>query len=352
MNTALLDQPREKTAAPQVADAPPIQAESTPSTSPNRSSSEWRVVLMVLAIFAIYELGFRLAGDRLSKDIAHLQAFGHIASDLNAQAQNGETRVLFLGNSLTRYGVDTELFEQVLREQFGEEVRAAKVNPDNTALADWFYAYRTYFSRAEQVPEVLIIGFEGGHLRDAASNHPDRLARYYCTWEDCPDLQRRDVQGFEASVGYVLSSLSAAFGNRDRLQRRVLDTLIPDYRPGMDELNRRMNAQRAPVTPVDQQLEPSYSRLLELIALAERDGVQVILAAMPVPEAYEFDTGLLEVVHSTSARLVDCRTVTGITLPMFFDGLHMDEHAQQLYTRALADKCGPLLPPSQLARTE
>ncbi len=356
MNTALLDQPRERVEASSdsTPEQPCVPTEPTRPTGRRGFAGELRVVLMVLAMFAVYELSFRLAGDRLSKDIAHLQSFGEIAANLNGQTQPGETRVLFLGNSLTRYGVDAELFEQVLREQFGEAVRASKMNPDNTALADWFYAYRTYFSRTQQLPEVMIIGFEGGHLRDAASNHPDRLARYYCTWEDCPDLQRRDVQGFEASAGYVLSSLSAAFGNRDRLQRRVLDLLIPSYRPGMDELNRRMNQQRTPAmpSPPDANPEPSYSRLLELIALAERDGVQVILAAMPVPEAYEFDTGLLEVVHSTSARLVDCRTVPGITRPMFFDGLHMDEQAQHLYTRALATQCAPLLHATPLASAE
>ncbi|MCA8983830.1 MAG: hypothetical protein R3C12_21985 [Planctomycetaceae bacterium] len=332
MSTILLEKPPET----------PHKPASTPKAAIARTpgrSSEWLVVLTVLGMFVLLELGFRFAGQKLSKDIAHLRSFPEIAAELAEMPASNGTRVLFLGNSLTRYGVDPNTFRDVLQQKYGQVVQGIKLNPDNTALADWFYAYRTYFSRRGIKPDVLIIGFEGGHLRDAASHHPDRLAQYYCTLQDCPELARYDLQGFEASSGFALSYLSSAFGNRDRIQRRVLDQMIPDYRAGMDELNRRMNSQAG----VGITTEPDYSRLLELIAQAERDGVQVILAAMPVPTPYEFDAGLLEVVHSTSARLVDCRQVPGISLAMFFDGLHMDEQAQQLYSQALAERCGPVL---------
>jgi len=298
-------------------------------------------VLCVLALFFGLEMTFRLAGQKLSKDIEHLRSFPQIAKTLAAFPSDQGTRILFLGNSLTRYGVDVDQFAEVCRDQFHERVQAVKMNPDNTALADWYYGYRRYFHRQQIRPDLVIIGFEGGHLRDAPSHHPDRLAQYYCDANDYPELCRFDLHGFEEHASYWLARFSSAFGNRDRIQRRVLDDLIPGYRAGMDELNLRMNQQQ--LTGVATDTQPDYSRLLEFVAMAERDQVQVFLVAMPVPEAYEFDTGLLEVVHSTSAKLIDCRQVPGIQPEMFFDGLHMDEQAQLLYSRFLAEQCGPLL---------
>lgn len=339
MSSVILEPASRTVAAEPVEKASGTDADAVCAEEKQIMKTEWRVVAVVAAVFLGLELLFRWGGVYLSKDIAHLRSFPEIAASLaEMPAEQGE-RVLFLGNSLTRYGVDPEVFEQVCLEQGGEKIQALKMNPDNTAVADWFYGYRTFFARTGTLPDVLVIGFEGGHLRDAPSNHPERLAQYYCSWDDYEDLSRFDLKGFEEKMNWGLSHYSAAFGNRDRIQRRILDDLIPEYRAGMDELNRRMNRDKQKASSQ----EHHYERLRELIALAERDGVQVILAAMPVPEAYEFDPELLELVQNTSAELVDCRVVEGITLPMFFDGLHMDEEAQQLYSQDLAKRCVPLL---------
>lgn len=348
MNTALLETRTQQ--PPAVAEVQTARLDGVP---PRKGTGflagEWRVVLCVLAVFFGLEMIFRVGGQKLSKDIEHLRSFPEIAATLAEFPADQGTRILFLGNSLTRYGVDVDQFAEVCRDQFQEPVQAVKMNPDNTALADWYYGYRRYFHRQQIRPDLVIIGFEGGHLRDAPSHHPDRLAQYYCDADDYPELTRFDLRGFEEHASYWLARASAAFGNRDRIQRRVLDDFIPDYRAGMDELNRRMNQQsqrklsQPELTQSAAENEPDYSRLLEFVALAERDQVQVFLVAMPVPEAYEFDRGLLEVVQSTSAVLLDCRQVPGIEPAMFFDGLHMDDQAQTLYSRYLAEQCGPLL---------
>ncbi len=315
--------------------------ESPAPTMPKGSRplrTEWRVLGVVVLCFLMLELGFRLRGDVLSKDISHLRSFDRIAGELAAGPED-DLRILFLGNSLSRYGVNQDLFVELVGQDTGQPLRAAKVNPDNTALADWYYAYQSYFDKPGRVPDVVVIGFEGGHLRDAPSHHPDRLAYYYCRGRQPAELGQFDLKTFEERAYFTLCGLSAAFANRDRIQRRVLDMVIPSYRSGMDELNLRMAAD----AEQNVEREPSYERLLKFVAMAEQDRVQIILAAMPVPEHYEFDQALLDVVHSTSAELIDCREVPGIEMGMFFDGLHMDEDASRLYTAALAGKSEPYM---------
>lgn len=301
---------------------------------------EWKVAAIVLVAFLGFEGLFRVAGSWLSKDIAHMQTFGERAERFALASRHEKTlKTLFLGNSLTRYGVNQKVFTKETERQIERTLVTEKINPDNTSLAEWYYVYRNYFADLEDGPDVLIIGFEGRHLRDAPARHLDRLAYYYRSDQSLPDLFHFDAKTFEQRAFFTLCQYSAAFANRDRIQRRLLDKLIPSYRDGMDQLNQRMLNEEAST----QGEAVSYERLMKLIALAERKETQVILTAMPVPRQYEFDPELLDIVRSTSAVLVDCRLVPGIREEMFFDGLHMDEQAGELYSERLADLCAPIL---------
>lgn len=324
--------------APETApNRPPSDREADPQIPVHRSAwpvltlgvGEWRVVLVVLGALGLSEAAFRLAGHRLSKDVEHLQALPLLAERL-AQTSSPGPKILFLGNSLTRYGVDEREVAAEFRAECGTSPCMLKIVPDNTALADWYYIYRNLFGDQNRNLDVLVIGFEGGHLRDAPSRHPDRLAQYYCGWDDWPDLCRFDLPDFESRAAFLLAKCSASFGNRDRVTRRVFDALIPGYRGGME----RINATLRQTAPAD--TKPRYERLRKLLELAERDGVQVVLAAMPVPEPYEFDAELLSLVDQSAVKLLDLRQVDTITREHFFDGLHMDATAAQAYSRALA----------------
>jgi hypothetical protein len=293
---------------------------------------ETRVVLCLLALLGACEAGMRLYGSRLSKDVRHLEQFAEIAARISAPARPGETRVLFLGNSLTRYGVDVEEFTRAVAESGREAVRVERLMPDNTALADWYYAYRSLFADCGRAPDVLVIGFAGGHLNDAPSRHPERLARYYCRWPHLPELCRRDLLTVDSRAGFALAGLSSLLCHRDRIESRVLDLLIPGYQQGLQELNRRLLRETASPPPTP----PTFHRLRQLLTLARADGVEVLLAAMPVPEPYDIEPEVRQLADELGVRLIDCRRVPGVTPEMFPDGLHMDVRAARLYTRFLA----------------
>jgi hypothetical protein len=303
---------------------------------------EVRVVLCLLLLLGVCEAGMRLYGSRLSQDVRHLEQFEVLAARISAPPQPGETRVLFLGNSLTRYGVDVNEFILVLTETGRGTVRVERMMPDNTALAEWYYAYRSFFADCGRTPDVLVIGFAGGHLDDAPSRHPERLARYYCRWTHLAELGRRDLLTIDARTGFMLAGLSSLLCNRDRIERRVLDLVIPGYQEGIQDLNRRLTRvqRRTPTAP-------TFDRLRQLLALARGDGVEVILAAMPVPDPYDLDPELWEIAEECGARVIDCRQVPGIKAEMFPDGLHMNPQAARLYTRYLARAW---LSPPHLAR--
>jgi len=312
-----------------------LQSDGTGSCAKSSGDAlgEFRVVLVVLAVLGVTELAFLTGKQRLSKDVEHLQSVPALAERFATTAGSGP-KMLFLGNSLTRYGIDEQVFAESFSQATGVSPRTLKIVPDNTAVADWFYVYRNQFAQPDRAPDVLVIGFEGGHLRDAPSRHTDRLAQFYCGWCNWPDLCRFDLPDFESQASFALAKCSALYGNRDRVTRRALDVLIPGYRAGMDRINASLQSHAVPSTSA----APRYERLRELILDAQRQHVRVVLAAMPVPEHYEFDAELLAVVQQTGVELLDLRRVNGIEPAMFFDGLHMDADAARLYSRALAVK--------------
>lgn len=300
---------------------------------------EARVVAVLLASVLAGEAVLRSVAGRLSQDVQHLTRFEAIADELTAPADEPEPlRVLFLGNSLTRCGVDLDAFDPEAESAAGRPVVVRKLNPDNTAVADWFYAYRNYFAEQSRAPDLLVIGFQAEHLVDAPSNHPRRLAQFYCDAGDWADLCRDDLRDFEARAEFLLAAQSSLVANRDRIERRVLDLVIPGYQDGLQTLNSRVQARRT--APNRQR---TYDRLARLLEMARAEGTQVVLAAMPVLTPYEIDPALYGVAAAHGATLLDCRNIEGITPDMFPDGLHMNAVAAACYSRHLAHVLQPAL---------
>jgi len=296
--------------------------------------AECRVVVAMLGLLLLSEAAMRLMESNLSKDVAHLKQFPQIAQDLTAHPTK-HTRVLFLGNSLTRYGIDVDVFQEEIRRYHGAPVQIAKVVPDNSQLADWSYAYRNFFHESQHPPEVLVIGFGFGnqHLADRPSSHPERLARYYCSLKDMKELCKWDLPDIESRLDYVVASGSVLYANRDRVQRWGFDRIIPEYRDGIQTLNELLQAASPKETS-----HVTFQRLRALIEDAQQDGVRVVLMALPIGIEYEFDPELLRLTAEKQVPVIDCRNVPGVTSDQLFDGLHLDPDGAKLVTRHLAQK--------------
>ncbi len=291
--------------------------------------AEIRVIAVVVAGLVVGELGLRSFGHKLSYDVSHLQSFNEVASHFG-DAESGEVEVLFLGNSMTRYGVNTEVFDETVHEYWDGSLEVSKLNPDNTALADWAVVYDNFFYKHDRAPDLLVIGFEGNHLADKPSNHRNRLAYYYFD-EDLTSLRQYDLRSLEELAQFEAAHYSSLLANRDRVQTRVLDAAIPQYRDGIQELNRRQKVQAC--LRADQ---PTYERLAGLLKHLEQQQVNLAVVAMPVVQQYEIDSELLELLAKHSVFFMDCRHITGITNEMIPDGVHLNPQAAVIYSQHLA----------------
>ncbi|MCA9046978.1 MAG: hypothetical protein KDA69_21795, partial [Planctomycetaceae bacterium] len=173
-------------------------------------TNELKVIAVLALLLLACEFGLRIGADSLSKDVAHLHHFADASKRLASTSRDPDVqKVLFLGNSTTRFGVDGEEFVSILHQQTDVPVVWEKVNPDNTALAEWYYLYKNFFHSPDVRPDVVVLGFEAMHLRDSPSDHPTRLAQFYCNKKDWPELTHFDLPNFESRMNFIASENSA-----------------------------------------------------------------------------------------------------------------------------------------------
>jgi lysophospholipase L1-like esterase len=301
------------------------------SSSTSSFRTELKVVALVLLVLAGGELFVRLRERALSLDVQHIRQIPSIAEDM----MRGEgKRILFLGNSMTRNGVDARIVQQELSaEGLTAPLRIERVYPDATGLAEWYYAFNHYFVSTGRLPDVLIIGFAANDLSDTRPPQAFRLAQYYTDARDVPEVFAHDVKDFEGRAEFLLSDLSVSFANRTRMRERALDILSPHYRESAQEINRAQGAMKkkggAPVTL-------TYARLERLARLAASHGVHVILVAMPQRESYQLDQQLQPAIERAGMTFIDARAPDGLDGEGFVDEMHLSTDGAALYSRHLA----------------
>ena len=312
-------------------------------------NSDVKAVLLTLLILGLADLALRLAEEKLSIDVQHIRSFPRIARELSAQPA---PRFVFLGNSLTRYGVDPDAWASALKELGAPKGAMAKLVPDDTTIPDWYYVALNTLIRPGYPPEVLIVGFSLDQLTDERIEAP-RLGAYFCNHRNVRELFTRDLDGLGAKCDFLLGWLSRLYGVRDQMQARFGEAFIPGYVEGVTHLNQILR--RRHQTSIGK--VRSYKLLDRALALWRAQGIEVVLVAIPIPSNYEIDPAVIRKAHAAGARFIDARNLPSLTREDFPDGYHMGSRAAKLYTRFVAERVANTLranarPPGMTARAK
>ena len=297
------------------------------SSSTSSFRTELKVLCAVALLFAASELGVRRLEKSASTDLK-------VPAVARSLAEGGGVRVLVLGNSLIRGGLELELFRRELGEQGARGVRVERVSPLNTLVGDWYYVFKHHFVDARRVPDVLVVCFAAGHLQDAPIKRT-LIARYHSGAVDIPQIFADDVKDFDGRVEFLLSAAFASYAYRTNVSRRVLDALVPHYPESAERINKALRAEADERPGAGQ---PTYRRLEKLVRAARGLGVRVILVAMPVGFSYQLDPGVERLAEDAGALLLDTRAVPGLGADGYDDGLHMNQSGAAVYSRFLAHR--------------
>lgn len=300
-------------------------------------ATELKVIATVVAVVLVAECGLRAVEDSVSEDVRHLKSLRTASQRMVDASQNGELKVLFLGNSITAASIDADVITSRLRADAGISCSVTKVVPDNTRLADWAIAFDEFFLRNKQLPDVVVMGFRDADLRDEPSRHPDRLGRYYCDLADWGRLANNsELQRFTSHVEFLMGNQSVLFANRKRLRTGLLSRLLPGFVAASRAVNRGTMASDKTVSRPNGREENRYQRLLQFHRLLASNDVKLVLLAIPTPTEYALENQLLTVVKSAEIDLLDLRNAAGLEPEMFPDGLHMGHSASAVFSVALA----------------
>lgn len=300
--------------------------------------------MFVVAVLALVEIGVRAVETRLSVDVIHIKSINGVVRDLIRSSEMADERsVLFIGNSLTRRGVDIDVFTETLERGGLSRLRLAAVYPDDTTVLDWTYLYKHAVREAGAVPDAVVIGFGWTHLDDRPVSRAQsyRLGRYFASWADMPPLLREDVTALPDRVNIVLSKVSATFANRERISKRVL-SFLPYYQASANTVNEI--ALRDNKAEGDDRSDSRYRRLEQLIEAVEESGAELVFISMPMLEGHDLDPRIVEIIEANGSHHVDARDVPGLAPEHYLDPLHLDPASGALlYSSHAAELLVPVL---------
>jgi hypothetical protein len=289
--------------------------------------------LVALALLTC-ELGLRIFAARLSLDLQHIQEIPQI---INTLSNSRHPTLLFLGNSLTRRAVIPDVLTEQLSAHGFSNVHIAKIHPDDTNIADWYYLYERYVRAAGGAPNDLLVGFAEGQLNDSQILHINLLGGSLAGLGAVSEVFHYDVKDFNNRIDYLLASLSCAYANRDRVRTQLFGAIIPYYKTSAQVMNNSVKVQHG---SSGNGASWHYQRLTRFLQLTEGGPTHVIFIAIPLPTllSYPVDPSLQSVLKANGSRLIDLRQIEGLTDSDYLDGYHLSPLGGAIFTRALSQK--------------
>ena len=303
------------------------------------SRTELKVVASVVLVLIAVECGLRAVEEKISLDVQHIRAIPAITQ---AVMSGPEPRLLFLGNSMTRDGIDEEAFRGELDREGIGPVTTGRMFPDNTQIGEWYYAFKKQCIHADRIPNFLVISCPTDQLTDLAHFSVYKLGSTWTRYHDVFEVFGNEVTNFGDRSEFLIAMHSSAFANRRRVGSRLLDAVVPNYRMAARQINEVLRKSKRQAA-TQARIEITYHRLERLIDLARSHDVQVAIAAVALPKYYEIDPGLTALLASHGVPLLDCRRVPGLNATLFKDALHMKPEGAEIYSRYLAAKVAPMI---------
>lgn len=296
--------------------------------------TEWKVLATLVGLLLVMEMGVRVFETRLSKDLTHLRELSEVAKRLK---EGDAYKVLIVGNSLARYGIDRKLLAQELEDNGHGKVQVEAFHPDATGITEWNYGLRRYFLNRGAIPDRIIVVTGRTHLLDTSAVS-ERLGAFYVDQPDVKEVIQSDLRSVESIARFFLARFSSLFANRPRIQPYVLYNYLPEYTQTIQEINEQRKMLTDFSLSDKKQRATNLSRFLKAV---QSKGVAVAVVAIPMRVPYEVPKAVREEIEKQGASLLDLSEIGGIDESNYFDDYHLDAEG----ARRLTIELGKMLDP-------
>lgn len=283
---------------------------------------------LALALIGLAELSLRAVEPWLSVDIQHHQTFDQRAQRL---ATSDGLRVAVVGNSMVRRGLDAEAWVASSQQAGAPQLSVEQFHPDDAGIGDWPWLLHRVFAARDRVPDVFILCMGPWVMGDDAEVHPTRIGRFYLDPMALgPDWAWAMVPAWEDRADVGLGWASRLVANRERVQLRVLDALVPRYRV----LRRAINAgPERPSVSVGEPVRPTYQWATKTVRQMRDTGARVVVVSMPTRSVEPLDPRLTAALESAGAEVIDLGVVEGLDVQShFLDGIHLNPDGRAVFS--------------------
>lgn len=297
---------------------------------------EVKVLLLLLLALAGMEGLSRCFEVRLSKDVKHIRSLPAVAATLR-QAPKERLKVLIVGNSLSRDGLDKATLTAGLSKLTGREVELAAMYPDGSNIHQWYYGYRRYFQQTGALPDLVLLGTARPHLLDGRSES-DRLAAFYTSVADMPQLLSQQQGDVEAISKALLARSSMLFAHRGRVQPLVFYNLVPGYTETSQTIGVVRDAAPVSDQPASDVPGESCDMLSAFLATLRTDQVRTLILAIPMTQPYTLPACVQASARAAQVPILVAGETMHQTPAHFPDAYHLGPEGAVEYTRQLLEK--------------
>lgn len=299
------------------------------------SSNAARAILLVGFLLVGAEILMRPVVRTVASDANHIDSIPEIAGSL---ARSTGLKILFLGNSLVKYGVVPDVIRNGLGVVAPEGIEVALIHPDNAAVEDWYYILTQSFDTPESRPDLLVIPFDTERLADAAFVDMRQLAKISLDSSVLEEMWEFEAVSADARFQLLLAEISALYRHSEKERTTILGLFVPGYQQAETRLNETLRADS------DTQLAAlKYTRLSRLLTWLQSVSLQTVFVSVPRPMPAEVDPQAIRLIEEAGMVYLDGRIIEGLDADMYLDGYHLDERGAPRFSNFLVRELANIL---------
>ena len=245
---------------------------------------------------------------------------------MGQKSDASETSILFLGNSLTLTDIDVGC----MQAELGGEITVARWAVDDTNYLDWLFGLQRVF-RAGGRPRVVVVGGKSGHFL-ASHVRGQFFAHYVLDGRDLFEVASRTGADANGSCNMAVAHLSAFYGSREEVYKRVLTWVLPGFRG----FARTLNKGQQPYPVEANLLRRAVGRLEEMKNLCAANRAQLVLWLPPTPGQDRNAKVILEAGRHSNVPVLVSMADGEIPSQDYLDGYHLSPSGAHTNTIALA----------------
>jgi len=301
-----------------------------------------RIALVLLVVLCGVEAFARLELVRMSKEFEQFRSYPRMAAEL---AHRSGLRIALVGASIVHEDIDTGLLTDRLRAATRVPAHAESFSADHSFVNTWYFMLNHDFWQPGNRVDLVVIPFVGPSLYDHNEMEIGRLARFFTTVSDWPEVLRTDLDTTAERADFLLSNFWVSWAARDRMQELTFTRLLPNYKAFAREQQNLLFAQ---VFTKRAHRARSLVALERLLRTAHEHATRLCFVVFPTQRADWNGQPYVEarrVIEATGTDYVDLRDGGDVDTSMFADLVHMNVDGRAIYTRLLADALTPVLGP-------